>query len=339
VSLQILTPHTRNVLLLATLLVAPLTASCGAATRAEETGTGSRDIKDAVLIENGEDGDATLLVDEEAGIVGYWYTYDDRQECVHPDFGDQMTVNCGGQACAAAGDATQTQPPTAPYGTGLFMMAKYADANTEAPALEGEQKKNQYGIHLTGGGETYFGAGVGVALNNPGTLQPYDLSAQGFLGLRFAAKSGNGMPLKLRVKIKDAYSEPAGGKCIVRKNVCDATTCQCCDEEGTTCDDGLTQGCHDDPMAPAELTAVVDGSWKVYEIPFEAFVRENWGKHKDGMAPPGSALEPTVAYQLQFQVQTDATPANNPLEAFDLWLDNIGFVTKLTPTPTGTLAP
>lgn len=336
---QIRHSHRRFVFSVSTVLVGALVASCGDATRAPEAETPARDLEQAlgvILIENGEDGDATLLPDEEVAIVGYWYSYDDRQECVHPDFGDMLTAPCGSEACAASGGDTPTDPPTRPYG-GDFTTKKYADASTVAAPPEGEQKANEGGIRLTGGGETYFGAGVGVALNNPGTLQPYDLTAKGFTGIRFVAKSGDGNPIKLRVKIKDAFSEPAGGNCDVRQNVCGAAGCECCDEAGTTCEDNLPQGCHDDPMAPAADTAVTSGEWKLFEIPFSAFVREGWGTHEKGMAPPSSALDPTQAYQVQFQVQTDATPATMPLAPFDLWLDNIGFMTgEPAPPPTGT---
>lgn len=322
-------------------LLALAVAACGADERAAETGSGTRDIPGVVLIEDAEDGDATLMQDAEAEILGYWYTYDDRQECVHPDFTSNPpnTVACGSESCAASGDDAKTQPPTRPYG-GDFTTAKYADHGETAPMPEGDQKSNEFGIRVTGGNNTYFGAGVGVALNNPGTPAAYDLAAHGFTGIRFLAKSGTpGQALKLRVKIKDAFSEPLGGKCNVRQNVCDASGCQCCDEAGMNCDVNLPQGCHDDPIAPAARTAATD-TWQLYEIPFSEFVREDWGTHKAGQEPPSTALDTTAAYQLQFQVQTDATPATTPLAPFVLWIDNIGLMTGApTPTPTGMLMP
>jgi hypothetical protein len=283
-----------------------------------------------------------LLVDEEAGFLGYWYTYDDRQECVHPDFASGMSVPCGGESCAASGDATKTDPPTAPYGEGQFAMRAYAAAGVDAPTLEGKQKKNEWGIRITGGGNTYFGAGVGVGLNNPGTLQAKDISM--YTGLRFLAKSGDGEPIRLRVKIKDAFSEPFAGNCINRQNVCTAETCQCCDGMGKACEAGsagtLTQGCHDDPTAPVAATAVSGTEWKLYEIGFDDFVSEGWGSHLEGQNPADTGLDTTQAYQVQFQVQTDATPATSPLAPFDLWLDNIGFVTgALQPPPAGMQLP
>jgi hypothetical protein len=326
---QLRPSHRRFVFSVSTVLIGALVAACGDSKRAPEAETPTRDLEEAlgvVLIENAEDGDATLLQDEELGIIGYWYSYDDRQECVHPDFEDMLTATCGTNACAASGGDMPTDPPPAPYG-GTFVTKKYAEAGTTGPGKEGKQKANEGGIRLTGGGHIYFGAGVGVALNNPGTMQPYDLAAQGFTGVRFLAKSGDGNPIKLRVKIKDAFSEPEGDNCDVRQNVCSPAGCECCDETGMTCAPNVLQGCHDDPLAPAALTAVTSGDWEIYEIPFSAFVREGWGTHEKGMEPPSDALDATQAYQLQFQVQTDMTPANMPLAPFDLWLDNIGFTT------------
>lgn len=334
---QIRSSQHRFVFSVPTLVIAAFATACGSTERPAEEDTPTTDIPNVILIENGEDGDATLLKNEEQGVLGYWYSYDDRQECVHPDFKAQMTAPCGSEACAAAGSANPTQPPTRPYG-GDFTTAKYAAGGTDAPPPEGKQKKNEGGIHLTGGGEMYFGAGVGVALNNPGTLQPFNMTAAGFTGVRFLAKSGNGMPIRLRVKIKDAFSEPAGGNCDVRENVCDGTTCQCCDETKTMCDPGLGQGCHDDPIAPVMDTEVKGATWQVFEIPFSKFKREGWGTHTKGTPPPSADLDATQAYQLQFQVQTTATPATEPLPDFDLWLDNIGFMTgDPTPAPMGTL--
>src|SRR5690606_20388068 len=132
--------------------------------------------------------------------------------------------------------------------------------------------------------------------------------------------------------IKDAYSEPEAGNCVYRKNVCNAETCSCCNADESMCEPGsamtLPQGCHDDPMAPESLTRVEGSDWKLFELDFSEFVREDWGTHHDGKGPPSTALEPTVAYQLQFQVQTSATPATMPLAPFELWIDNIGFLTE-----------
>lgn len=328
-------------------VLAGAVTACGSTSRKtpEDTG-GAHDIPDVQLIENAEDGDAALIQDEEAGIVGYWYAYDDRQECEHADFAAMppAVVPCGMESCSAAGDATKTDPPTHAYNPkgDQFAMHEYAASGQMGPGTEGSQKSNDYGLRLTGGGETFFGVGVGVGINNPGTPQPYDLDANGFKGLRFLAKSGTpGTTLKLRVKIKDIYSEPLGGKCIERKNVCTSGTCQCCDATETTCGtpaDLPAQGCHDDPLAPADKTVVTD-QWQLFEIPFSDFQRENWSTQYVDEGPPGTALVTSAAYQVQFQVQTDATPTTNPLPPFELWIDNIGFMEKLPETPTGMLSP
>lgn len=285
------------------------------------------DISSVVLIEDSEDGDAALLLDEASGFVGYWYSYDDRQVCAHPDFANGNVVPCGSQVCAASGDATQTEPPIVAYGFDAFTMAAYADHGAEAPPLEGLQDSNERGVRLAGGGYTYTGAGVGVGLLNTGLLEPFDLADDGYIALRFLARSGvPGTTIDLRVKLKDAYSEPLAGNCSVRTNDCTSGTCVCCDSSGT-CGTELIEGCHDDPTAPRAATAVRD-EWQLYEIPLSDFTREGWGSFNQGGEPDSLSLDPTQVYQLQFHVATDSTPATMPVAPFELWLDNIGFIKR-----------
>jgi hypothetical protein len=317
--------------------------ACGAEERVGDKIVEAHAIEDVQLIENCEDGNDALIADEEVGIVGYWYSYDDRQECEHPNFvgATPMSVQCGAEACAAAGDLHQTFPPTRPYGGGTdikFTMTEYPSG--VSPGGEGEQKNNNFGLKLTGGDYEFFGAGVGVGVNNPAQPQQYNMDENGFVGLRFLAKSGiAGKTLKLRVKIKDVYSEPLGMKCLNRENVCEGSTCVCKDTTGAVGGPTMVQaqGCHDDPLAPAPATTVTD-QWQVFEIPFSDFVREDWSTMYSE-PPPSANLVTSAVYQIQFQVNTDATPATQPLEPFELWLDNIGLMTKLPETPTGMVMP
>jgi hypothetical protein len=206
-------------------------------------------------------------------------------------------------------------------------MAAYADHDVEAPPLEGLQRSNERGVRLAGGGYTYTGAGVGVGLLNTGLPEPFDLAAGGYTALRFLARSGvPGTTIDLRVKLKDAYSEPVAGNCLVRRNECTSGTCVCCDSSGT-CGAELVEGCHDDPSAPRAATAVRD-EWQLYEIPLSDFTREGSGSFNQGGEPDSSSLDPTQVYQLQFHVATDSTPATMPVAPFELWLDNIGFIKR-----------
>lgn len=275
-------------------------AACGASERPDDGDEQSREIPGVALLDNGEDADATTLTDE-AGWVGYWYTYDDRNDCVNE-------LKTG-----------TLEPPS-----DSFMMTAY-DANNPGPPVQGMQEENLNGARFWGGGhasasEGGFGAGLGVGLNNSPSLSAFNLVEKGFVGIYFWARSAIG-PQPIDVKIKDQWSEPAANKCIPR----DEAVCE------------PTQACHDDPMATKTLST----EWTEYRIMFSEFNRAGWslnvaapGGYVDGMTPPDDgALDPTTAYQLQFQV--------GPVENFDIWIDNVGFILAdggTAPMPTDTAA-
>jgi hypothetical protein len=235
--------------------------ACGATTR--DDNSGSRDIDGVALIDNGEDGNNTVLEDE-LKYVGYWYTYDDKMECDN----DNPTG--------------ETMPLPAPSGGDEFTMTAYAAVGQMGPP-EDVPPGNAYGIRLKGGGHNLWGAGVGVGLNNQsGALTPFDLTAAGVTGVRFWIKNAvPGSPIDVNVRISDKYSDPGQGLCIPR------------DEE--TCS---TQGCHDSPTATVE--GVTD-EWTLKELPLSMFKREGWGLHEEGVTAP-TDLDPTAAIQLQFAV-------------------------------------
>ncbi len=275
----------------ATLIAASscLLLACGDPERKAENETD--DIPGAILIDNGEDGNNTTL-ENEIGFIGFWYTFDDRCDCENTD------------------PTGETTPNPEPTGGGQFTMSAYGEGLPAAPT-EGTQKANKYGMRVRGGGHNLFGAGVGVGLNNQsGSLFGFDLTAQGFTGLRFQARSGvPGETLDLKVRISDGNSEPAGGQCAERpenQDQCDPTW------DGTSCE---KQGCFDS----ATTTISVSNEWQTYEIPFSQLQRENWGAYVDGVMPPALTLDAADAYQVQFAVFQGLTQ-------FDLWLDNVGFV-------------
>ncbi len=273
------------------LSVSSYLVGCGETSRAGGE-SGSRDIPNVVLIDNGEDGDNVTL-DDEAGYIGFWYTFDDRCECDNEN------------------PEGETTPTPDPLGGGKFGMTSYASAGVMPPPLAGEQSENRFGVRVRGGGHTAFGAGVGVGLNNQsGALGGFDLDALGATHLRFDARSGAGETLSMKTRISDVYSEPAGGSCAPRPDVQDR-----CDKDWdmVSCD---IQGCFDSPT-----TAYFDitDQWKTYTIPLTELQREGWGVYREGVQPPATDLATNAAYQIQFAVPQDLTQ-------FDLWIDNVGFV-------------
>jgi hypothetical protein len=250
---------------------------CGASER--DTSTGSRDIPGVLLLDNAEDGDNTSLPDETLPFNGYWYTFDDRHECKNADKGGS------------------TLPLPTPDGGGEFMMSAY-DATNPPPQAEGAQGENKLGIRFWGGGHTYWGAGVGVALNNQaGSLLPIDIAPYGFEGVRFWARNAVGEPVNVKVQITDGWAENIHGQCVP--------------QDEALCND---QGCFN--AAFDTFDQKIGPEWTLVTVPFAGMMRESWGKYQPGLTAP-DGVELTTAYQLQ--VKVDMVPQ------FDLWIDNIGF--------------
>lgn len=303
---------------------------CGADARETEP-SGSRLIDGVVLIDDGEDGDNALIPEDEAGYLGYWYTYDDRQECDNPEFPD-MGVVCGSKVCAASG---LTSPLPDPQGGPGFTMTSYSAASAPPAPPEGDQEENTMGIRVTGGGNVSFGSGLGVGLNNPGSPQAYDMTVPGFTTVRFLARTAT-PGTQMKVKIKDAYSEPLGGICLERENLCDDVSSLTC-----TCGGAMTQGCHNDPahtLGTDPRWPALSDTWLLYEIPLSVLARgSGWGAYIPGMEPPDGMLDLTRAFQLQFEIMRPMTETNLP--PFEVWLDNVGFGTGEPPPPTPGAAP
>ncbi len=254
---------------------------CGDTERNVESG--SRDIAGVALLDNLEDGNTQTLQDE-AGYKGFWYTYDDKTEC------DNMMPEAG-----------MTWPPPSDES---FPMTAYADAGL-APPPEGDD--NKLGARFTGADHALWGAGMGFTLLENA---PFDLAAAGFVGLRFWGISPGG-PQAVQIKVPDDASNPTVGMCVPR----DATLCN-------------KQGCHADPAVTVEFGP----EWKLYKVYFTKTVADDattasfetgpmvppsWGVY-NGEKP--SMLNPSAAYQVQFQVGRVSSPG------FDIWVDNVGLI-------------
>lgn len=272
-----------------TAIVWALALTAGCSSERQEPPAGHTDIPGVALLDNGEDGNNTSIV--QSGYAGFWYTFDDKCECDNSDR-----------------TAGETNPLPDPLGGPQFTMTSYAAANAPPAPLEGNQAEtigtNEYGARITGGGHNWFGAGLGVALNNAGALLPLDASMNGVTAIRFQARNATG-PATLKVRITDSYSEPDGNKCIVRPEADN----RCTFPDGMECG---TQGCFDHAVSQVAIT----DQWATYTVPIADLAREGWGSYLDGVVAIDGA-DMTQAYQLQIAIFEDT---------FDLWLDNIGFV-------------
>jgi hypothetical protein len=290
------TVHTKRLAYLLSFATLSQLLACGTTTPATEA---SRSIDGVLLFSDAEGGQAGYLQDSElnadgAQLKGGWYTYDDVLDCPMSDHPREGTIQ-----------------PT--MGT-TYVMTKYAEAGVMPFPAETEAP-NEWGIRFWGQDYEKWGAGIGIGLNNPsGMLQPYNLAAPGFTGLRFWAKAAAAMPLL--VKFQDKYSEgaaPTPACCYLDKAVCGDNSC------------GVSelQGCFAAPNKTIELTT----EWKLYVIPFADLVRPDWGSYVDGMAH-AETLVLAETYQLQFEVGVGAP--------FDVFIDNVGFTLGgAAPAPTG----
>src|SRR5262245_43243438 len=158
------------------------------------------------MIDDLEDGDASILVTEQR--VGAWYSYDDGTP------GGMRTFPAGTAFTPAGGGANGSR----------------------------------FAARLAYAGFTTWGAGTGFNLSDPGdgaggsSKRAYDASA--YSALTFWAKAD--APLKLRVNVPDAQTDPAGGSC--------------------------TSGCNDDFGADVTLGA----DWQQFTIDFATATQIGW---------------------------------------------------------------
>jgi hypothetical protein len=271
-----------------------------------DSANGLDSIEGVLLLDDAEDGDAALLWGGDL-LGGHWFTFDDRQDCRHPDFASGNVAECAGLACAASG---MIIPVPEAYGAPPLETWGYAETGVTGPGPEGTQRENERGLRVQASAHTFEGAGLAVDLQGEGVA--YELTQVGAVGVRFLARSGiASSTIALSVEISDAYSDGAGGRCVLQASNCDELTCVC---------EGDVQGCGDHPAAPWAATRV-DGEWRLYELLFSSFARAGSGEYVEGVSPPAE-LELSSARQLRFKLRTDG----EPLPEFDLWLDDIGLI-------------
>jgi endoglucanase len=157
---------------------------------------------------------------------GYWYTFVDK--------------------------AGSTVSPTAGDQGGTFtMQAGGANGSRYAANVKGQLAK----------GETVYAA---MAFNFVDPKGTYDASR--YAGITFFGKRGQGSSARLRVKVPDAQTDPAGGTC---------------------------SECFNDFGFDLELGT----EWTRYVLPFSKMRQmEGWG------APRPSHIDPSKIYGVQFQV-------------------------------------
>lgn len=275
-----------NRLALLPLALLPLIAACGKETQEPDP---SRTIPGVLLMSDGEAQNAGILADDEltaAGVPmsGGWYTYDDVKDC-----------------------PMEMRPGTITPTMGLtYDLTDFSEVMGMTPPPEGENNKSAF--RFTGSGYALWGAGIGIAFNNPaGKPLKYDLTKTGATGIRFWARSGAG-DLQLKVKIQDKYSEgenPERTCCYLDKTVCGVNECDA---------PGDVQGCYDAPYKNVPVT----GEWTLIQIPFTELARGGFGSWKDGDHKADPVVL-TEAFQLQMEV-------DKAYPTFDVWVDNVGLI-------------
>lgn len=295
--------------LLAASTLSLATAGCG---DTETKKSPVHDIPGVTLLDTADDGNNTPLEDEEApagfSSYGFWYTYDDTGSCIYeenmanPDTVAMLDPLQGGILATAAYSALKIQPPP--------------EQLTNAP-------DNTHGVRYTGGGQSYFGAGLGFKLENgygAASNQGIDFKTAGYSGFRFWAYSSTGTSYIF--KTQDLYSTPEAAKCTPGG---DYPTCM------------GPQNCENAPIVTIQLAAA---TWTYVEIYFKTppapattgqnlvlgpLARQNW-EGVDNSTPPRDIkdlpAEPSHIFQLQFQTASAPGDAGS----FDLIIDNFGFI-------------
>jgi len=140
-------------------------------------GSGGSGVAPGDMIDDLEDGDASIIRGGRPPRVGAWYTYHDH---------------------TAAGAMT--------YPTGMAFVPAPGGANGTA-----------FAARFAGNGFTMWGAGMGFNINDPGDgmggsmKMQYDASS--FHAITFYAKATG--PMRLRVNISNKDTDAAGGHCMV----------------------------------------------------------------------------------------------------------------------------
>lgn len=291
-------------------LGATLLASAGCGdTKTKESPV--HDIPGVTLLDTGDDGDNTPLEDDEApagfSSYGFWYTYHDIGSCQgtedpNPDTEATLVPAQGSNLSTTPYSALGIQPP---------------------PETLANAPDNTNGIRYSGGGQEYFGAGLGFKLDTGYAGTPpvgMDFAKAGYAGFRFWAYSPIAMGYIF--KTQDLYSTPEGLQCTPR-----GAFPECMGE----------QNCENAPAITFQLAAA---TWTYVEVYFKTpptivkdgtsqvwgpLVRSDW-PGVDNSVPPRDIKtlpsEPGHIFQLQFQTSTPPGADGT----FDLIIDNFGFI-------------
>jgi hypothetical protein len=303
------------------LLLATFVASCGD-TETKESPV--RDLPGVILLDTGDDGDNVPLEDESppAGFssYGFWYTYHDIGACENtaepnPDTEATMVPAQGSNLTTTPYAAIGIQPP---------------------PEQLPNAPDNTHGIRFSGGGQEYFGAGLGFKLEKAyadSNNQGMDFVAAGIVGFRFWAYSS--IDSDYIFKVQDLYSTPEAGKCVPRGPFPACEGPQNCENAPAT--GNIIPGTAPEVSVP---NIEVGPTWKLFEVYLTTQVaddpntpaveigpllRSNWDGI-DTSTPPRDIkelpAEPAHIFQLQFQ--TASAPGETG--QFDLIIDNFGFI-------------
>jgi len=144
-------------------------------------------------------------------------------------------------------------------------------AGTKFIMSPGGPRDSHHAAHMTGkvssAGDPLF-AGMGFSFTDP--KGPYDATA--YTGVSFYAKVGAGSTKKVRLKVPDVDTDPAGKKCS-----------ECFNDFG------------------ADLT--LTDQWQKYTVPFATMKQmEGWG------SPSPSTIDKSALYGLQWQVTAQGAP-------------------------------
>lgn len=272
---------------------------------AASTASPVHDIAGVVLLDNGDDGNNTPLEDPERPAefdsFGFWYTYHDIGTCMDNELPNEDTM-------------AQLSPAE---GENLTTTSYAAIGISPPPETLPNAPDNTHGIRFSGGGQEYYGAGLGYKFAEAyDQAVGLDLRAAGYNGVRFWAYSP--VETTFIVKFKDAYSIPEAGLCIPR-----GPFPECAGDEN--CING-----------PVQYVSV-GPEWTLYEVYFAEVVddpsttavevgpfrRENWaGRDVEGNEIKDIPPMPERIYQLQFQTAS----ASGSDGTFELVIDNVGFI-------------
>lgn len=282
------------------------------------------DIPGVTLLDNGDDGNNTPIEDENppAGFssYGFWYTYEDIGACRDTEYPNP-----------------DTESTLVPVQGGNLTTTPYSAIGIQPPADElPNASPNTHGIRFSGGGQEYFGAGLGFKLEKAYAGDPavgMDFVKAGYVGFRFWAYSP--VESSYIFKTQDSLSTPEAKQCVPRGEFPGCVGPQNCENAPAT--GNPIPGVTPEVVVP---NIEVGPAWKLFEVYLTAQVadnpatpaiemgpllRSNWaGVDVAGNEIKTLPADPSHIFQLQFQTAS----APGPTGTFDLIIDNFGFIEK-----------